>query len=93
MQDNDSPNIKNNRFSEKESNNIFTEEEKNKLIYSCYFCNFNSILREEYKRHCMARHPGKVGFVSDADIETYYRLKNNDYRGNIRRDIYSLCQS
>ena len=77
LQDNDSANIKNDELNEKRSNNIFPEEEKNKLIYSCYFCNFESDIHQQYKEHCLVNHSGKIAFPSDADIEKINRLLHN----------------
>lgn len=60
--------IKNKSSSYCYSNNIFNYDQKNKLIYSCYWCIFESNSKDEYERHCVQIHPGKLAYPSIADI-------------------------
>jgi hypothetical protein len=51
------------------SNNLFLQEKKNKIIYSCYWCNYETDSQTEYERRGVLNHPHKPGYPSLADIE------------------------
>lgn len=74
LQNNGVADIKNIEIHEKRSNNIFTEEEKNKLIYSCYFCGFESNLKE-IQQHCMTDesgyHNGRIAYFYLPEFKKY----------------------
>lgn len=51
------------------SNNLFFSVEKNKIIYSCYHCDFTVDEKIEYERHFVQRHPGKLAYPDMTTIE------------------------
>jgi hypothetical protein len=42
-------------------------------VYSCYYCNnnFETDIEEDYKRHVIKIHPGKLCYPSKADLDIY----------------------
>ncbi len=66
MQTND---VKNSGSDAELSNKLFLEVEKNKIIYSCYRCRYETDSQNEYDRHCVINHPNKAASPSLADIE------------------------
>ncbi|MDR4492430.1 MAG: hypothetical protein R2685_16295 [Candidatus Nitrosocosmicus sp.] len=61
--------VKNNIIDSEPSNNLFLLPKKNKLIYSCYRCVFETGIQTDYESHCVRNHPGKPAYPSLADIE------------------------
>ena len=70
-----------NLFLFNKKNNLFDEKEKNKLIYSCYFCNFKSTLKE-VKRHCVfdqkGKHNGRIAYFYPPEFEKYGIIHHDD---------------
>ena len=52
------------------SNMLFSESEKNKIIYSCYYCD-SEISQHEYEKHIISNHEGKLAYPSIKDLERY----------------------
>jgi hypothetical protein len=50
------------------SNKLFLEVEKNKIIYSCYYCDFHTNIKIDYEKHIVIKHPGRLGFPDMACI-------------------------
>ena len=48
---------------------IFIQEKKNKLLYGCYRCEFETDIQIEYEKHCVLTHPDKPAYPSLTDIE------------------------
>ncbi len=69
LQDCQLKNIESNSCAQDSSNNLFYEEEKNKLIYYCYRCEFETDIQTEYEKHCVLMHPDKPGYPSLSDIQ------------------------
>ncbi|MDN5847469.1 MAG: hypothetical protein L0H53_14485, partial [Candidatus Nitrosocosmicus sp.] len=44
------------------------DEEKNKLIYSCYYCEFKTEIRIDYERHIVLKHSGRPAYPDMASI-------------------------
>jgi hypothetical protein len=48
-------------FDEGESNNFF--------ISKCYYCSYETSVEREYQRHVVLKHPGKLVYPSEIDLE------------------------
>jgi hypothetical protein len=44
-------------------------ESNNFLIFKCYYCNYETSIEREYERHVVLRHPGKLAYPSEIDLE------------------------
>jgi hypothetical protein len=46
-----------------ESNNFF--------IFKCYYCNYQADIAREYECHVVLKHPGKLAYPSEIDVERW----------------------
>jgi hypothetical protein len=45
---------------------------KDSVVYPCRYCdNFETDIEEDYKRHIIKIHPGKLCYPSEADLDMY----------------------
>lgn len=51
------------------SNKLFFCKEKNKIIYSCYYCEFTIDVKLEYEKHIVQEHSGRLAYPDLASIE------------------------
>lgn len=70
LQDIQSHDTKNSDIDIEASNNLFSEGKKNKIIFSCYYCDsVNSTNdRIDYERHVISKHPGRLAYPDMASI-------------------------
>jgi hypothetical protein len=56
----------------KETNEFSVSQETNNLLYSCRYCdNFETDIEEDYQRHVLLKHPGKLCYPSKADLTKF----------------------
>ncbi|MDN5846979.1 MAG: hypothetical protein L0H53_11975, partial [Candidatus Nitrosocosmicus sp.] len=69
LQDFQVNNIKNSDNSLESSNKLFFEEEKNKLLYSCYYCDYTADLKIDYEKHIVLKQSGRLAYPDMLSIE------------------------
>jgi hypothetical protein len=53
-----------------QSTKLFDEDESNNFfIFKCYYCNYETNVEREYQRHVVLKHPGKLAYPSEIDLE------------------------
>ena len=53
-------------------NYLAGSQEINNLLYSCRYCNtFETDIKQDYERHIINIHPGKLCYPSKADLDIY----------------------
>jgi hypothetical protein len=64
--------IKSIRNSQNEPTKLFDQDNLN---LRCYCCNYQADIEREYERHVILRHPGKLAYPSEIDMENKESLK------------------
>ncbi len=68
LQDIEIYDIKNFDITPQIPNKLFYEEEKNKIIYSCYYCEFKADARFDYEKHVVLTHSKGLAYPDLASI-------------------------
>jgi hypothetical protein len=71
LQDIREQDVKNFNDSSGISNKLFLEEERNKIIYSCYYCDYTTENTLEYEGHVVQKHPEKLAYPDMTTIKKH----------------------
>jgi hypothetical protein len=85
LQGNSAPDVKPIELDGDTSTKLFQTEQRNNFLYSCYYCNsFQTNSKEDYEHHVVTKHPNKLAYPSEADLE---RLRNTRKKINEKEDF------
>jgi predicted nucleic-acid-binding Zn-ribbon protein len=63
-------NVKSIQNEQQQSTKLFDLQSSNNfLIFKCYYCSYQTNIEREYERHVVMKHPGKLAYPSDMDLE------------------------
>jgi hypothetical protein len=55
---------------QEQSTKLFDQGKTNNfLIFKCYYCNYETNIEREYQCHVVLKHPGKLAYPSEIDLE------------------------
>jgi hypothetical protein len=74
--------VKSIRNEQEQSTKLFDLPSSNNFfIFKCYYCNYETRVEREYQRHVVLKHPGKLAYPSEIDLEDM-GLKRHEQSAN-----------
>jgi len=48
---------------------LFDDNKSNNFLFTCYYCDYHSNVKDDYERHVVFKHPGKLAYPGKAYLE------------------------